>query len=120
MVFGWIFVSSPAQGIELDLINDATQVNSFQGFKVDNVANDPRILVQRFINVVMGFLGMLAILIILFAGFKWMTAGGNKEQLDSAHKLLINGIIGLIIIFTSWTVAWFVVNTLRMNVRAGG
>jgi type IV secretory pathway VirB2 component (pilin) len=66
----------------------------------------------------MGFLGMLAILIILFAGFKWMTAGGNKEQLDSAHKLLINGIIGLIIIFSAWTVAWFVVNSIKVNVGA--
>ena len=87
-------------------------------FKAGNVANDPRILIRRIINVVMGFLGMFAILLILFAGFKWMTAGGNKENMESAAKMLRDGVIGLIIIFSAWTIAWFAVNTIKVNVGA--
>jgi type IV secretory pathway VirB2 component (pilin) len=90
--------------------------NTFTGFDVGNVAADPRDVIKRIINVVMGFLGMIAVLIILFAGFKWMTAGGNKENMEGAQKLLINGIIGLVIVFSAWTVAWFAVNTIKVNV----
>ncbi len=118
MLFGSALAPIAVQGADpdIDLINDPTYVNSFAGFSAGNVANDPRILIKRFINVVMGFLGMLAVLTILFGGFKWMTAGGNKENTEQATKLLINGVIGLIIIFSAWTLAWFIVNTIKMNV----
>ena len=96
---------------------DALKVDSFIQTNPGNVAGDPRLIIKRIINVVMGFLGMLAILIILFAGFKWMTAAGNKENMEAAAKMLRDGVIGLIIIFSAWTLAWFVVNTIKINVR---
>ncbi|MBI2644637.1 hypothetical protein HYW94_00460 [Candidatus Uhrbacteria bacterium] len=121
MLLGFASVPMPAQGQpEIDLVNTPTQVNMFAGFNVGNVANDPRILIRRYINVVMGFLGMLAVIVILFAGFRWMTAAGNKEHVEAAQKLLINGVIGLIIIFSAWTLAWFVVNILKIEVRKNG
>ena len=92
--------------------------DAFSGFNVGSVASDPRDIIKRIINVVMGFLGMLAVLLILFAGFKWMTAGGNKENMESAAKMLRDGVIGLIIIFSAWTIAWFAVNTIKVNVGA--
>ncbi len=102
--------------VGFDDSSDSITINSFKGFDVGNVANDPRIPIKRFINVVMGFLGMLAVLTILFGGFKWMTGGKNKENTEKATKLLINGVIGLIIIFSAWTLAWFIVNTIKVNV----
>jgi len=118
MLLGFAIIPAhEVKGQEIDLINDATQVNSFSGFEVGKVANDPRIIIKRIINIVMGFLGMLAVLVILFGGFKWMTAGGNKEQVEKAQQLLVNGVIGLIVIFSAWTVAWYTVNIIRLNVR---
>lgn len=73
---------------------------------------DPRTTTARIINIALGFLGVIAVVLILIGGFKWMTAAGNEEAVDSAKKLLSAGIIGLIIIFMAWGIATFVLGKL--------
>lgn len=103
---------------DFDIGNKAPiEMNAFKNFETGAVANDPRIIIKRIINVVMGFLGMLAVLVILYAGFRWMTAAGNKEHVEAAHKMLTNGVIGLVIIFSAWTLAQFVIYALKVSVQ---
>lgn len=64
------------------------------------------------INVILGFLGIVAIVIILVAGFKWMTAAGNEEKVTGARQMLIAGVIGLAIVLASWAIAQFVMTSL--------
>lgn len=64
------------------------------------------------INIVLGFLAIVATVAILVAGFKWMTAGGNEEKIESAKKLLTGAIIGLVIVLISYAVARFVISAL--------
>jgi len=64
--------------------------------------SDARIVAGRLINVAMGFLGVIAVGIILLGGFKWMTAGGNDEKTGEAKKLLGAGLIGIVIIMAAW------------------
>ena len=73
---------------------------------------DPRDIAANLITVVLGFLGILAVIIILIGGFKWMTAGGNEDQVGEARKILIAGIIGLAIILAAWGIANFVLSRL--------
>lgn len=79
-------------------------------------AGDPRAVIGRVINVALGFLGVIAVGIILLGGFKWMTAAGNEEKTAEARKLLGAGVIGLIIILASWGIATFVINSLNTAV----
>lgn len=74
--------------------------------------SDPRAIIGRIINVALGFLGVIAVAIILFGGFKWMTAGGNEEKTGEARKLLAAGVVGLVIILASWAIATYVINAL--------
>ncbi len=74
--------------------------------------SDPRAIIGRIINVALGFLGVIAVAIILLGGFKWMTAGGNEEKTGEARKLLAAGVIGLVIIMASWAIATYVINAL--------
>ena len=62
----------------------------------------------RIINVALGLLGIVAVVIILIGGFKWMTAGGNDEGVTEARKLIFSGIIGIAIILSAWAIARFV------------
>lgn len=73
---------------------------------------DPRIIAANVIRVLLGFLGIIAVIIILFGGFKWMTAGGNDEKVGEARKLMTQGIIGLIIVLAAWGIASFVVDAI--------
>ena len=73
---------------------------------------DPRLIAASVINVVLGFLGIIAVVIVLLGGFKWMTAGGNEDKIGEAKGLLSAGVIGLVIVLASWGLAQFVVNLL--------
>jgi len=69
---------------------------------------DPRLLVGRIIQIALSFLGVIGISLIMYAGFLWMTSGGEEEKISSAKKILINSVIGLVIILSSWAIATFV------------
>ena len=73
---------------------------------------DPRDIASNLIGVVLGFLGILAVIIILIGGFKWMTAGGNEDQVAEARKIIVSGVIGLVIVLASWGIANFVLNAI--------
>ena len=82
------------------------------GAEIDLGNTDPRTMVASIINVAMGFLGIIAVVIILAGGFKWMTAAGNEDKIDEAKKLMSAGIIGLVIVLSAWAIAQFVVSQL--------
>lgn len=75
-------------------------------------AADPRVVASRIINLMLGFLGLIAVVLILFAGFKWMTAAGNEDKIAESKKLMAAGVIGLIIILASWGLAQYVLSNL--------
>ncbi len=68
--------------------------------------------IMAIVNVLLGFLGIIAIIIILYGGFVWMTAAGNEEKVGQAKKIITAGIIGLVIIFVSYAIASFVISQL--------
>jgi len=75
----------------------------------NNKPEDIRLVVVKFIRLALSFLGIIFLLLILTAGFKWMTSGGNDETIVKAKKLLINSIIGLIIILVAWTITTYLI-----------
>lgn len=99
----------------------ALQVSAQADFGLNEVNNgldnslanrDPREIVGSIINVALGFLGVIAVVIILMGGFKWMTAGGNEEKVGEAKKLLGAGVIGLAIVLAAWAVSTFIINSI--------
>ena len=74
--------------------------------------------IASIIRTVMGFLGIVAVVIILYGGFMWMTAGGTEKRLADAKKILISGIIGLVIVISAFAIASFVITNIA-GVTAG-
>lgn len=79
---------------------------------------NPEDLVVSIINWVLGILALIAVIMILVGGFKWMTAGGNEEKVEGAKKLLIAAIIGLVIILAAWGVSVYAITRL-LNFTGG-
>lgn len=77
--------------------------------------------VVRLINVALSLLGIIAVVIVLIGGFKWMTAGGNEDKVAEARKLIFAGIVGMAIILSAWAIARFVLSNLASatDVRRG-
>ncbi len=70
--------------------------------------NDVRTSVARIINVVIGLLGIITTIIILYAGFTWMTAMGNEDKAADARRMIITAVIGLIVLLSAYTISRFV------------
>lgn len=75
-------------------------------------STDLRDIVNNFIRVLLGFLGLIAVIIILVGGFKWMTAMGDDKAISSAKDLIKAGVIGLIIILAAYSISTFAINTI--------
>jgi hypothetical protein len=69
-------------------------------------------IIGNIIAAALSFVGVILICAMLYAGFLWMTAGGNKEQLIKARGWIINSIIGLLIVSASFAISSFVLNNI--------
>lgn len=77
---------------------------------------DIRLTVVEIIKWGLSLLGLIFLILIIFAGFKWMTSGGNEEDIKKAQKLLTNSIIGLIIILAAWSITVYLIRVFRANI----
>lgn len=53
------------------------------------------------VNVALGLLGVFFIILIIYAGARWMGAQGNEQEVEAAQKIIKNSIIGLVIVVSS-------------------
>ena len=75
--------------------------------------DDPRTVVGRIIEIAFGLLGTVFVVIVLYGGFKYMTAGGNTDDVAKARKIIFSGVIGLVIILMAWAITTFVFDSLE-------
>jgi len=81
---------------------------------------DPRTMVANIIKIALAFLGIIALILIIYGGFLWMTAAGNEERIETAKKVLISAIIGLIIILSAFGITAFLLNSITGALGPGG
>ena len=60
------------------------------------------------LQVTIGLLGVIAVILIIYSGILWMTAGGSEDQIKKAKKVIIQAIIGIIIITLTYAIIAFV------------
>ncbi|MFA6198214.1 MAG: hypothetical protein WC734_03635 [Patescibacteria group bacterium] len=60
------------------------------------------------IKWILGFLGVIGVILVVYAGFLWMTAAGNDEQISKAKGIITAAIIGLIIVILAFAIVQFV------------
>jgi len=68
--------------------------------------------VQGFIDFLIGFLYLVAVIYALWGGFNILTAGGDEEKVKKGKTVIIQAIIGIIVIFLASSIITFVVDQL--------
>lgn len=64
------------------------------------------------INVFLGLLGIIFLLLTIYAGFLWMTAGGDEKKVGTAKQILISAVVGLVILLSAYAISNFVIDQL--------
>jgi hypothetical protein len=78
-------------------------------------------IIGRIINVFFGLLGIILLVLYLYGGFLWMTAGGDDSKVQQAKQVLTNATIGLVIIMSAYAIAFFIVRAiLGESILPGG
>jgi hypothetical protein len=68
-------------------------------------------LISRVINGVLGVVGSFALLMFIYGGFMWMLSAGNEKMIEKGKSTLIWAALGLVIIFMSYALVKFVIDT---------
>jgi hypothetical protein len=105
-VMGAVLMPSIAAGAATDTFGIAYASQTGLG------DSDVRDTISSIINVGLGLLGIVAVVIVLWGGFRWMTAGGNDEKVGEARKIIFSGVIGLAIVLSAYAIAKFVLEQL--------
>lgn len=62
-----------------------------------------------YLNVLLGLVGIIATIYIIFAGIRWIRAGGNEQSVTEAKDTIKSAVYGLIVVFGSYALVNFVV-----------
>lgn len=66
---------------------------------------------SKIINVVLGVLGVVAVAVVIYGGFLFLTAQGDPGKIKKGKDSITWGIIGLIIALLSWSIINFVLSS---------
>lgn len=100
-----LLLARPARALEFD---------PGSTFKTETELGDlsPIVVAANILSLLLTLLGILLVLLILWAGFNWMTAGGNEEKVKNARQTLQRAIIGLLIVLASYGISKYVFEVL--------
>ncbi|MDA0208235.1 MAG: hypothetical protein O3B64_02395 [bacterium] len=103
---GLFGLSFTAHAVEIDVglgqVNDAADLN-------DQSLEET---IGTVISILLGLLGIVFLVMVIYAGFLWATAGGSDDNIKKAKKLLLNGVVGIIIMLSAYAITQFVLSSL--------
>ena len=67
---------------------------------------------KNLINAVISVLGIVAVIVLIFAGQRYITAKGDPGQVEQARNMIIGGVIGLIVAVAAFSIVNFVLSSI--------
>ncbi len=112
LTFGFLFLTTEVLAYEVGPGTEGVYQNSVNN--MSTFANDAKLntgtvdLEQRilqYIGILLSFIGLIFLVLIIIAGVRWMTSGGNDDIVDKAKATLKSSIIGLLIVLGAWVIS---------------
>lgn len=91
-----------------DILGNLGQVQTSSGLSSQALPT----LVGRYINALLGILGVFFVVLIIYAGFTYLNARGDAKKTTEAIDMIKNAVIGLIIIFAAYAISNFVISAV--------
>ena len=77
------------------------------------IKTTPEKFIAQIIKNLLGLAGTMTMVMMVYGGLLWMTARGNTKTVGQAQKIIIWTAVGLVIIFSSYTILSFLFNNLK-------
>lgn len=76
--------------------------------------------IRNIFNIVIVGAGIVFVALFLIGGVQYLTAAGNEDTTKKARQLMIDAVIGLGIVVTSWAIGTYILSLLGIQGAAGG
>lgn len=71
-------------------------------------------LIKKIINILLFFLGAIAVIMIIIGGISYTTSGGDSGSVSKAKNTILYSIIGLAIAFSAYAIVnWVVLRIIK-------
>lgn len=110
VLLGVFFIADSALAIDASEYAPDPDIATTAGLPTQD--QEPSEIVLNGIRVFMQVLGLVALVLIIYAGFTMLTSAGNTEKITSAKNILVWTVIGAIVILSSLGILEFIDNTL--------
>ncbi len=77
----------------------------------------PAIILGRIIQYLLSFIGIIFMLIIIYAGAYWMFSQGEEAKVEKSHKMITAASIGLLIVMAAYVITRLVTDQLIQIVQ---
>jgi len=71
-----------------------------------------QLVIANVVKVGLGLFGIIFVILIIMAGYKYMTAGGNDEKVKQSVAQIRNAIIGLLIVLAAYSITIFITRSI--------
>lgn len=111
LIFGVLLFNmvAPVQAGILEKVEDGGLTTI--GSKAYDQAGTPRDIqgiVAQIIYTLLGFLGLIFVVLIVWSGYEWMTSQGDPAKVTKAKDRLTNSVIGLVVVLAAYGIALFI------------
>lgn len=76
--------------------------------------------IKNIFNIVIIAAGILFVALFLTGGVQYLTSAGNEDNTKKARQLMLDAVIGLVIVVTSWAIGTYILQLLGIGSGNGG
>ncbi len=89
------------------------------GYEPIGAQNSVEATIGKVIQVFLSVIGIIFLILMVFAGYKWMTAHGEESKVTEAKDTIRTSIIGLIIVIGAYALSYFIIKSLGAGTLQG-
>lgn len=88
---------------------DTRQPGGFLSFKSGQI-----------VGSLLSFIGVVFMVLIIYAGLSWMISGGNESRVEKSKNLMVAAVIGLVIVLSAYAITAFIGREITVTAPLGG
>lgn len=73
-------------------------------------------LIGKILGIVLGIVGLIAVLFLVWGGFQYITSAGDEEKVEKAKGTMINALIGVVVVLLAYALVRIVANAVGGSV----
>lgn len=77
-------------------------------------------LIKRIVDIMLFLIGAISVLMVIIGGIRYVTSGGDPQQVKAAKDTVLYAVIGIVIAILAYAIVNFVVNQFAPGTPSAG